>query len=148
LNGVWASRLPKSALFHNIDSLEAQKYDKKNSMTISHFRTTMIKNRDKRFTVSVAAEVAEKLDAYVRENENLNRSVVVEHALRLWVRLGDRCKDEAQLEEALRLYEKVQERELYRAYYANLSNKAKQEDSDWAQLSQQSAYDGWPRVSE
>ena len=108
----------------------------------------MIKNRDKRFTVSVAAEVAEKLDAYVKENENLNRSVVVEHALRLWVRLGDRCKDETQLEEALKLYERVQERELYRTYYANLSKKAKEEDSDWAQLSRKSANNGWPRVSE
>jgi Arc/MetJ-type ribon-helix-helix transcriptional regulator len=102
------------------------------------------KTRDRRFTVSVAEDVADKLDEYVRHTQNANRSEVVEQALRLWDRLAEFRGRESELEEALRLYHKQQERELYRAYYAELSDAAKEEDSAWSELNKESAADRWP----
>jgi len=46
------------------------------------------------------------------------------------------------LRDTLSLYEKQQERELYRSYYAELSESAKDEDSDWSELSEDSAAHG------
>jgi metal-responsive CopG/Arc/MetJ family transcriptional regulator len=99
----------------------------------------MPKTRNRRFTVSVAEDVANKLDEYVSRTQNANRSEVVEQALRLWDRLAEFRGRESELEEALRLYNKQQERELYRAYYAELSDAAKKEDSAWSELSKESA---------
>lgn len=108
----------------------------------------MPKTKDRRFTVSVAEDVATKLDEYVSHTENANRSEVVEQALRLWDRLAEFRGKESELEVALKLYHKAQERELYRAYYAELSDAARKEDSAWSELSKESAVEGWPKTNE
>lgn len=99
----------------------------------------MAKTRNRRFTVSVAEDVANKVDEYICQAKNTNRSEVVEQALRLWDRLAEFRGRESELEEALRLYQKQQERELYRAYYAELTDAARKEDADWSGLSKESA---------
>jgi Arc/MetJ-type ribon-helix-helix transcriptional regulator len=102
------------------------------------------KIRDRRFTVSVAADVANRLDEYVSQTENTNRSEVVEQALRLWDSLAEFRNNFGALQEALKLYQKQQERELYRSYYANLSDAAKKEDASWSELSKESTAKEWP----
>src|SRR5271154_3945215 len=99
----------------------------------------MTKYPDKRFTVSIAAEVAEAVDGYVATAGNTNRSVVVEQALELWNRLAKYPNKHEVLETALRLYEEQQEMELYRSYYASLSPQARAEDASWTKLSEQQA---------
>ena len=100
--------------------------------------------RDRRFTVSVAADVADKLDQYVSATENANRSAVVEQALRLWETLAEYGDKFAVLQEAMALYHKQQERELYRSYYAELSQAARNEDAALTELSRQSGVKNWP----
>lgn len=104
----------------------------------------MTKTRDRRFTVSVDADLADKLDEYVSKIPDASRSGVVEQALRLWATLSEFPDKDKVLEEAIRLYEKQQERELYRSYYSELSEAAKAEDKDWSELSEQSANKTWP----
>jgi Arc/MetJ-type ribon-helix-helix transcriptional regulator len=104
----------------------------------------MGKTRDRRFTVSVAADVANRLDEYVTQTVNTNRSEVVEQALRLWDSLAEFRDNSAALQEAIKLYQKQQERELYRSYYANLSDGAKKEDASWSELSKETAAKEWP----
>ncbi len=103
----------------------------------------MSKIRDHRFTVSVAADVADRLDQYVSSTENVNRSEVVEQALRLWETFAEYGDKYTVLQEAMALYKKQQERELYRSYYAELSEAAKREDTDWTELSKKSAAETW-----
>ncbi len=104
----------------------------------------MTKTRDRRFTVSVAEDVANKLDEYVRQTENANRSEVVEQALRLWDSLAEFRDNYGALQEAIQLYQKQQERELYRSYYSELGDAAQKEDSAWSELSKESAAKEWP----
>jgi len=104
----------------------------------------MSKRPDRRITVSLAAELADTVDQYVGQTLGTNRSEVVEQALRLWELLAQYPDRDKVLREALGLYEKQQERELYRAYYAELGEPARTEDRDWAELSQDSAADHWP----
>jgi Arc/MetJ-type ribon-helix-helix transcriptional regulator len=104
----------------------------------------MSKIPDRRFTVSVAADLADKVDEYVGHTDNANRSAVVEEALRLWESLAQYPNKDEVLQEALNLYQKQQERELYRSYYAELSEAAKAEDNAWSELSQESAAKQWP----
>ena len=91
----------------------------------------MVKARDRRFTVSVAADVAERLDYRVRTNANANRSALVEEALRVWETLAEYPDKQKTLNQALELYEKEQEREIYRSYYSELSESAKAEDYEF-----------------
>jgi hypothetical protein len=44
----------------------------------------------------------------------------------------------------MKLYEKEQEREIYRSYYSELSESAKAEDAAWSNLSAESAEINWP----
>lgn len=104
----------------------------------------MTKVRDRRFTVSVAEDVADKVDHYVSHTHKANRSDVVEQALRLWDKLAEFRGREVELEAALELYRKAQERELYRAYYADLSESARKEDSEWSEKSAEMASKTWP----
>ena len=104
----------------------------------------MVKTRDRRLTVSVAADVADRLDQYVRDVGNGNRSEVVEQALRLWETLAEYQDKDKVLQEAISLYQKQQERELYRSYYAELGQAAKAEDTQWSELSRESAAQDWP----
>jgi Arc/MetJ-type ribon-helix-helix transcriptional regulator len=104
----------------------------------------MAKTRDRRFTVSVAADVANRLDEYVSQTENANRSEVVEQALRLWEALAEFRDNSAALQEAIKLYQRQQELELYRSYYANLNDAAKKEDASWSELSKEAAAKEWP----
>ncbi|HEY9871746.1 MAG TPA: ribbon-helix-helix protein, CopG family [Candidatus Obscuribacterales bacterium] len=104
----------------------------------------MSKTRDRRITVSVAAELVDKVDEYVSKTQRTNRSEVFEQALRLWESLAQYPDKDRVLQEAMNLYEKQQERELYRAYYAELSEAARAEDRDWTELSQDSAAELWP----
>jgi metal-responsive CopG/Arc/MetJ family transcriptional regulator len=104
----------------------------------------MSKIRDRRFTVSVAADVADRLDQYVSSTKNVNRSEIVEQALRLWETLAEYSDKSTVLQEAVALFKKQQERELYRSYYAELSAAAKEEDRAWSELGQESAGKGWP----
>jgi Arc/MetJ-type ribon-helix-helix transcriptional regulator len=104
----------------------------------------MSKIRDRRFTVSVAADVADRLDEYVTQSANTNRSEVVEQALRLWDSLAEFRDNSAALHEAIKLYQKQQERELYKSYYANLSDAAKKEDASWSELSKETVTNEWP----
>ena len=104
----------------------------------------MVKARDRRFTVSVAADIAERLDYRVRTNANANRSALVEEALRVWETLAEYPDKQKTLNQALELYEKEQEREIYRSYYSELSESAKAEDDAWSELSAESAERIWP----
>ncbi len=99
---------------------------------------------DRRFTVSVSAELADKLDEYVSHKEKVTRSGVVEEALRLWESLAQYPDKDQVLKEAMHLYAQQQERELYRSYYAELSDAARAEDQEWTELSQESASQRWP----
>ncbi len=99
----------------------------------------MSKMPGRRFTVSVAAELANKIDEHVSNTDHANRSQVVEEALRLWDCLAEYPDKEDVLSQALRLYESQQERELYRSYYAELSADARAEDAGWRQLGEEVA---------
>lgn len=114
-------------------------------MTLRNLKgVKMNKIPDRRFTVSVAADLADKIDEYVSNTDNANRSEVVEQALRLWESLAKYPDKDQVLQEAMSLYEKQQERELYRAYYAELSKRAQAEDAAWSELSKESAAREWP----
>lgn len=103
----------------------------------------MSKTPDRRITVSIAADLADDVDSYVNKTERTNRSEVVEQALRLWERLSAYDDKEDVLKEALRLYEEQQERELYRAYYAGLTDEERADDSNWTSLSMTCADEQW-----
>jgi metal-responsive CopG/Arc/MetJ family transcriptional regulator len=104
----------------------------------------MRKIPDRRITVSVAAELANQVDQYVSTSSRLNRSQVVEQALRVWEALAPYNYNDEVLQEALSLYEQKQERELYSAYYANVGESSEAEDKTWSQLSADSAAKQWP----
>lgn len=115
------------------------------TLSFKGYEQMTTKTRDRRFTVSVAADLADRLDEYVRSTGKHNRSEVVEEALRLWDSLsGLGGEKETVLQEAIALYQRQQERELYRSYYAELSDAAKNEDAAWSELSKESAAEEWP----
>jgi metal-responsive CopG/Arc/MetJ family transcriptional regulator len=102
------------------------------------------KTPDRRFSVSVDADVASKLDELVAQTKNLNRSQAVEEALRLWEGLARYSDRQQVLQSALKLYEERQERELYRAYYAELGEQARAEDAAWTHVAEDTAARQWP----
>jgi hypothetical protein len=107
----------------------------------------MGKVKDRKITVSLAADLADSVDKYVEEHpRQTNRSKIFEEALRVWETLHQHGEVQKVLEEALSLYRKEQERELYRSYYAERSDEAKQEASGWRQIGEESASRHAPAV--
>lgn len=107
----------------------------------------MSKNPDRRISVCLDPIIAEKLDNHVAHTPNTNRSQEVERAVSAWFSesLARYTDKEQVLQEALKLYEERQERELYRAYYAELSEKTRGEMAAWTQVSEDTAAQHWPR---
>jgi hypothetical protein len=106
----------------------------------------MNKNRDRRLSICMAADLAAKLDERLAQIPNTNRSQVVEQAVRIWLwdSLVPYANKEEVLATAMKLYEEQQERELYRAYYADLSETARAEIAGWTRVGEESAPDHWP----
>jgi metal-responsive CopG/Arc/MetJ family transcriptional regulator len=99
-----------------------------------------MKTRDRKITVSLAADLAQSVDKYVDEHPDAtNRSKIVEAALRWWEELRQYGDAGKVFDEALQLYKKKQERELYRSYYADLSDEAKAEESAWREVGEETA---------
>jgi hypothetical protein len=105
----------------------------------------LTKIRTRRFTVSVAADIADRLDEYISSVGSLNRSEIVEQALRLWETLAEYSDKDRVLREAICLYQKENQREFYKSYYAGLGDSARAEDKGWLELSNQSAAQNWPQ---
>jgi hypothetical protein len=98
------------------------------------------KVKDRKITVSLAADLAETVDKHVEKHpQETNRSKVVEQALRIWETLHQYGDVQKVLDEAMSLYKKEQERELYRSYYANLSPEARVEAAGWRQIGEETA---------
>jgi len=99
-----------------------------------------MKIKDRKITVSLAADLAESVDTYVEQHsDTINRSKLVEMALGWWNvcrQYGDPGKV---FEEAIEIYQKRQERELYRSYFAELSDEAKEEAAGWRQIGEETA---------
>jgi metal-responsive CopG/Arc/MetJ family transcriptional regulator len=109
----------------------------------------MTKNPDKRFSISIDPEVAKVLDEHVAHTPDTNRSQVVEQAVKIWLSesLSGYTDKEQVLQAAMKLYEEQQEQELYRAYYAELSDKSRSEIAAWTKGSEDSAKSQWSRHS-
>jgi Arc/MetJ-type ribon-helix-helix transcriptional regulator len=100
----------------------------------------MSKVRDRKITVSLAADLADAVDKHVEEHpQETNRSKVIEEALRLWELLHQFGEVQTVLEEAMALYKKERERELYRSYYADLTEEARAEAQGWRQIGEETA---------
>jgi Arc/MetJ-type ribon-helix-helix transcriptional regulator len=100
----------------------------------------MSKVKDRKITVSLAADLAETVDKHVEQHpQETNRSKVIEEALRLWEILREHGEVQKVLAEAMSLYKKERERELYRSYYADLSQGAKAEAEGWRQVGEEAA---------
>ncbi|MBU6455341.1 MAG: ribbon-helix-helix protein, CopG family [Cyanobacteria bacterium REEB67] len=107
----------------------------------------MAKIKDRKITVSLAADLADVIDERVRHAAgNTNRSKIFEEALRAWESLHQHGEVSVVLERALVLYEQEQERELYRAYYADLGDAAKNEAAGWRQIGAESASINYQRL--
>ena len=99
-----------------------------------------MKIKDRKITVSLAADLAQSVDDYVKKHADVtNRSKVIESALRWWVTLREYENADEVFEEAVRLYEKHRERELYRSYFATVSDEAKAEAAGWRQIGEETA---------
>jgi Arc/MetJ-type ribon-helix-helix transcriptional regulator len=98
---------------------------------------------DRRFSVCIDADVANKLDEQVAQRTKANRSQAVEEALRLWESLSSYPDRQQVFQAAMKLYEEQQERELYRAYYAELGEQAQAEDAAWTQVAEETAARRW-----
>jgi metal-responsive CopG/Arc/MetJ family transcriptional regulator len=107
----------------------------------------MSKNRDRRISVSLDAKIAQKLDDHVAHTPDTNRSQEVERAVNAWFSdsLAHYTDKEQVLQEAMKLYEEQQERELYRAYYAELSDEMRSELAAWTEASEETAARHWPK---
>ncbi len=98
----------------------------------------MGKVKDRKITVSLAADLADAVDKHVRENPTeTNRSKVVEEALRVWQTLSHQGDVQEIFEEAMALYKREHERELYRSFYSSLSEDAKNEAAGWRQIGEE-----------
>jgi hypothetical protein len=99
-----------------------------------------MKAKDRKITVSLAADIAQSVDKYVDEHPDAtNRSKIVEAALRWWEVLRQYGDAETVFDEAIQLYKKQQERELYRSYYAGLSGEARAEEAGWREVGEETA---------
>ncbi len=100
----------------------------------------MGKVKDRKITISLAADLTEAVDKHVQEHpRQTNRSKIIEEALRAWETLHQHGDVAQVLEEAMTLYKKEQERELYRSYYAELSDQARHEAAGWRQIGEETA---------
>jgi Arc/MetJ-type ribon-helix-helix transcriptional regulator len=109
----------------------------------------MSKNPERRISVCIDPEVAKALDDHVAHTANTNRSHVVEQSLRVWLsRSLARYTDKEQvLQEAMKLYEEHQERELYKAYYAELNDQSRAGTAVWTQSAEETAAKHWSRFA-
>ena len=99
-----------------------------------------MKTKDRKITVSLATDLAQAVDSYVSEHaDTTNRSKVIESALRLWEILRQYGDADAVLEDAIELYKKQREREIYRSYFADLSEEAKAEAAGWREIGEETA---------
>lgn len=99
-----------------------------------------MKAKDRKITVSLAPDIAQSVDSYVHEHpDTTNRSKVIESALRWWEVLRQYGDAEKVFEDAMQLYKEHQEREVYRSYFANLSEEAKAEAAGWRQIGEETA---------
>jgi metal-responsive CopG/Arc/MetJ family transcriptional regulator len=107
----------------------------------------MSKNPDRRISVCIDPEVAKNLDEHVSHTANTNRSQVVEQAVKVWLSgsLSQYTDKERVFREAMKLYEEQQERELYKAYYAELNDQSRSETAVWTKASEETAAKHWPR---
>jgi hypothetical protein len=98
------------------------------------------KIKDRKITISLAADVAATVDMHVAEDPGqTNRSKIIEEALRVWETLHQYGDVQKVFEDAINLYKQEQERELYRSYYTDRSEEAKLEAAGWRQVGADSA---------
>ena len=104
----------------------------------------MAKTKDRKITASISSTLMDDVDDYVHTHST-NRSRVIEKGLLMFTTLQTMGDVDEVFEKALRLYQQEQERELYRAYYANLTDEAKAEAAAWRRVGEETAAKQWPK---